>query len=532
MANSLWAAGCVPEYARFRRGVRRVAEEQEAVLRRIVKENADTEFGRAHGFSSLRTPAEYQQQVPLRDYDELEPWISRAANGVRNVLTREPIRLFEPTSGSSGSNKLIPFTSALQREFQRGINSWIADLYAATPQLIGGPAYWSISPATAVSKKTPGGIPIGFDDDTSYLGGWRKHLVQAVMAVPSNLRFEPQADTFRYVTLFHLVRARELRLISIWSPTFLLLLLDQLNPLSERILHDLEHGTHCAADPVRARELLDAIHTSSPQETYKKLWPKLQLISCWKDANSATPASKLATFFPHVQLQGKGLIATEAFVSFPLSGHDDSVLSLRSHFLEFLPNHSDRPILAHQLECGCSYSVVVTTSGGLYRYRLRDQIQVTGRIQNCPLIRFVGREGIVADWFGEKLNDVHVSRVFEETFRRFGITASFSMLACDITPPAGYVLYLDTEASEDVVARCAEAIEMGLSENIHYDYARRLGQLACVRVVRVPGGAKSYFDEAARHGQIMGRIKVPALCSRNAASLIFDSSKDKSSALL
>jgi hypothetical protein len=215
------------------------------------------------------------------------------------------------------------------------------------------------------------------------------------------------------------------------------------------------------------------------------------------------------------------LIATEAFVSFPVAGHDDAALSVRSHFFEFLPDGSNRPQLAYQLECGGLYSVVVTTGGGLYRYLLGDQIQVTGRIQECPLLRFVGRQDSVSDWFGEKLNDAHVSRVFEETFKRLSISPSFAILACDTVPPPRYVLYIDTNVNDDLLARAAGAIDTGLRENFHYDYARRLGQLECVRAIRVPDGARIFSDHAARNGQRLGDIKVPALDRRSAGSGAF-----------
>jgi len=521
LTNSLWATGCMPELARFHRAKRHVAEEQEAVLRRIVRENADTEFGRDHAFSSIRTSKEFREQVPLRNYEQHQPWIDRAADGVPNVLTRDAIRLFEPTSGSSGATKLIPYTRSLQREFQRGIHAWIADLFAHCPQLLGGPAYWSISPANTDHKKTPGGIGIGFDDDTSYLGGWRKRLVQSVMAVPASVRYSSDIDECNYTTLLHLVRARNLRLISIWSPTFLTLMLDRLLEWGDRICHDLEHGIGCAADSRRAREVRAALHASSPQVAYAGLWPRLRLISCWKDATSAGPAAALAALFPNCRVQGKGLLATEAFISFPLFGHEGAALSIRSHFFEFIPSDSDQPQLAHQLDRGGRYSVVVTTGGGLYRYLLGDQIEVTGHIQDCPLLRFVGRQGSVSDWFGEKLNDAHVSRVFEVTFAEMGIAPAFAMLACDTAPLPGYLLYIEADASDEQFARAGGLIDFRLRENFHYDYARALGQLQCVRAVRIRNGAKLYLEDAIRNGQRPGDVKFPALNRRADWSHVF-----------
>jgi hypothetical protein len=521
LANSLWLSGCVSELARFHGATRRVAAEQQEIFSRILVENAETEFGRLHGFSSIHSVAEYQKRAPLRDYDRHEQWIDRAAAGVPNVLTGESVRLFEPTSGSSGATKLIPYTASLQREFQKGIRAWIADLFSHRPGLLAGQAYWSVSPVGGEVRKTSGGIPIGFDDDASYIGDWQRRLVNTVMAVPSSLRLISDIDAFRYATLLFLVRSRSLRLISVWNPTYLSLLLDRLPEWGERLSYDLKQGGMCPPDFSRSGELQEALRANTPQERYARLWPKLGLVSCWADANAATAAAKLMELFPHSRIQGKGLIATEAFVSFPLVDHEHAALAIRSHFLEFLPVDSDQPQLAHQLERGGLYTVVVTTGGGLYRYQLGDLIEVTGHIRECPLIRFMGRQGYVSDWFGEKLNDAHVSRVLQETFRTLGVVPAFAMLACGADSPPSYILYIDSPEHDELVDRAAEAIDAGLRGNFHYNYARQLGQLGCVRAFRVRDGAGVYLAAAMWNGQKPGDVKVPSLDRRGGWSRVF-----------
>ncbi len=513
VANSLWLAGCAAESARFRSATRRVAEEQHAILQRILDQNRDTEFARQHDFSSIRYVADYQQRVPLRDYDQHQQWIDRAASGVPNVLTKEKIRLFEPTSGSSGATKLIPYTASLRREFQRGIRAWIADLFLHTPALLGGQAYWSVSPVIETTRQTSGGIPIGFEDDSSYVGGWQRHLVNAVMALPAQVRLASDLDQFRYNSLLFLLRSRSLRLISVWNPSFLFLLLDRLPEWGDRMAHDL--------DARRASELRRALATRSAQDLYRTLWPNLRVISCWADSNAAGPAAKLATLFPHCRIQGKGLIATEGFVSFPLTNHDGSALAIRSHFLEFLPTGSDRPLLAHQLERGGRHEVVLTTGGGLYRYQLGDLIEVTGHLHGCPLIRFRGRQQYVSDWFGEKLSDAHVSNVLQDAFQNLSLSPSFAMLACDTDSRPGYVLYIDSPESDELLNRAAEMIDAGLRTNFNYDYARRLSQLHCVLPFRTPNGASIFLRAELQNGRRLGDVKIPALDRRNGWSQVF-----------
>src|SRR4026209_2276166 len=117
LANSLWLAGCISESARFRGGVRPGAQEQAERLRRILGANTGTELGLRHGFSSTGSPCDYQRRVPLRDFDQYREWIDRAAAGAPNVLTRERVVLFEPSSGSAGATKWIPYTRSPQQEF-------------------------------------------------------------------------------------------------------------------------------------------------------------------------------------------------------------------------------------------------------------------------------------------------------------------------------------------------------------------------------------------------------------------------------
>ncbi|MEO8678346.1 MAG: GH3 auxin-responsive promoter family protein [Vicinamibacterales bacterium] len=522
LANSLWLAGCLPELARFRRAATRVRAEQAAVLRQLIAANARSEFGRQHGFRDLRSVDDYRARVPLASFEDLAPSIDRAAAGTGNVLTGDRIKLFEPTSGSSGPTKLIPSTAALQREFQRGIRPWIANLFLAYPELMAGQAYWSITPSVTARRRTLGGIPVGFDDDSAYLGGWQQRLVRSVMVAPTTIDRPADTEAFLYQTLLALVRAAKLRLISIWSPTFLSLLVERLPAWGEALERDLRGDGRAGA------RLKAALTARTPAERNQVLWPHLGLISCWADANATAAAAHLSTLFPHVRMQGKGLIATEGFVSLPWIGREGSALAVRSHFLEFAPVGAVEDInetelrLADELEAGRRYAVILSTGGGLYRYRLGDVVEVVGFLAECPLVRFVGRSGYVSDWFGEKLNEAHVARVLSAAFERCAIGPSFAMLACDTTlsPPA-YVLYLDAAAPDSHLEHAINAIEGDLRANFQYDYARRLGQLGPARVVRSPGAARVHLAAAIEGGGRAGGVKPLALDRRDGWSRKF-----------
>lgn len=340
IVNSLWSATNLPSYLSFRRALAHPRIVQDKLLRTHLERNRNTAFGLKHDFRSVHNYEEFSQRLPLTDYVVLEPWIDRVRHGESNVLTADAVTRLVPTSGSTGSRKLIPFTARLQREFSAALGPWLVDLFRRSPGLAGGPAYWSITPVGCDTENEDSAVPIGFDRDTAYLGGTRQWLANAVMAVPEELRFVEDFDVLRYITLFCLLRHRELRLISVWHPSFLLLLLNALPANWQSLLEDIRSGRcrHASALPPEHRAALKlpplprrerelrAVDPSKPEE----IWPRLKLISCWGDGTAELAASNLKQLFPTTVVQPKGLLATEAFVTIPFAGVQP--VAIRSHF--------------------------------------------------------------------------------------------------------------------------------------------------------------------------------------------------------
>ena len=478
-ANALWYLLCVPESLAFHRARRDVAGSQRELLLRLLRRNADTDFGRRHGFGSIRSAAEYQARVPLSTYDDYREAIARIGADERAVLTRDRVLLLELTSGSTAPTKLIPYTAALKAEFGRAVAPWIVDLYSHQLPLFTGQAYWSVTPVTRRNERTPGGIPVGFEEDSEYFGRLQGALIRSIQAVPPLVRLIDDMDAFRYVTLLFLLRSRALTLISVWNPTFLILLVNRLAGWWPRLAGDISRGTLSPPtplapdlqaqltsllrpDPRRAAEIRAAatVHGETGA-LHARLWPRLRLVSCWADGHAERYAAELARLFPQARLQGKGLLATEGVVSFPLTGYAGAALALRSHFFEFLPADAqqgsvtgDLPVLAHQLETGGCYAVVLTTGGGLYRYQLHDLVEITGRHGACPLLRFLGKGSHISDHFGEKLNERHVQGALDTLLARFAVAAAFAMVALEGADggPA-YTLFIETNEPSDETLR-------------------------------------------------------------------------------
>ena len=528
---------CSVERAAFDRSCRRVAATQTRLLRHLLFANRQTCFGARHDFDRIDTLRDYQARVPPATYQDFDALIQRIAAGEDNVLTAERVQLLEPTSGTTGGEKLIPYTASLRRQFQRGVAAWIADLFSRRPAVRRGRAYWSISPALGPSRKSSGGLRIGFADDAEYLGRLESFALRRLLVVPGDMARVPDMTAFRYCTLLFLLAAEDLSLVSIWNPTFLVTLLASLEEWHERLCDDLSRGEinppvplpadlapalHAGLRPAprRAAQLKDIIGKAAGTrgDKLQHVWPRLALISCWTDAAAGLFLPPLRALFPAVEIQPKGLLATEAFVSFPLVAQAGAVLAVRSHVFEFEEITGQGFKLAHELDSGGRYRVLVTTAGGLYRYQLRDEVEVVGFHHECPLLRFLGKSDQISDLVGEKLAEPHVRSVLERLPSLSRLQPGFTLLVPVPGPPPRYCLYLQGPALDACATPLRELcreLQAGLEENPYYRHAVAIGQLAPVEIGVLDPDAESawliYERRALEQGQKCGNLKPLAL---------------------
>jgi hypothetical protein len=512
LANVFALAASLPARGAFRAALDEPGRAQAAVLDRILRGAAGCAFAREHGLDAGAGIGGFRRAVPPRTYDDHAPWIDRAASGEAAVLGAAPILRFQPSSGSTAASKRLPWTAPFAAEVRSAIAAWLADMAVRRPALLGGPAYWSVSPAAPPSPHTVGGVPVGFEDDAAYLGPVARRLAAWGMAVPGEVRHLADVDAWRRRTLLHLLRARELRLLSIWSPSFLPLLLAPLDRLLGELAAEIGRGAPALAtgagrvpalrpDPARARELERA--GADPL----RLWPRLALVSCWTDGPSAASAAELSARLGAVPVEGKGLIATEAVVSIPFGG--ERPLAVTSHFIE-VDTGDGEPRGVHELREGDVGSILVTTGAGLWRYRLQDRVAVTGLLGRTPCIRFLGKEDQLCDRFGEKLHAAHVAGVIARLRRELGRPGGLAFVAPDAR--GGIPCYTLFAAASSAPAGIAARLEAALGESFHYAHCVRLGQLAPARVFLVAGdGLAPFYAACAARGLRLGDVKPSPL---------------------
>lgn len=549
--NTILLLICLPRYLYFKVSLchgKAIDKLQLKVLLKVINKNKTSLFGRAHNFSSIKKVNDFRREVPISSYESYKEYIERIAKGEKNVLTTEDVLLLEPSSGSVSSTKYIPYTRSLKKEFLKAVKVWLFDVLIHHKRLLFGKTYWSITPSLKAPRNISSLLVVGFDSDTQYLGKGGK-VIKRLLAVPEEVGKIGDLHTFKYITLLFLIREKNFRFISVWSPTFLILLLNHLKEWFPSLIDDIEKGTLSERKKLnpelrkvilkrlvpqrrRARELrklLKENYSLSRETLYKKIWPNLMLVSCWADGPSESYAEELKRLLPGVPLQPKGLIATEGVVSFPLGKGKGGILAIDSHFFEFIELDSqneskeDAPlpvVLAGEVRQGRRYSVVITTGGGLYRYKLQDIIEVVGFMGTIPIIKFISREAIVSDLFGEKINSYHIYNVLKQIFFKYALHPLFFMVAPedDFQGNHFYTLFVSfPDLSERVISQCRELskeVEKCLQDNYHYHYCRQLGQLLPLRVFLIENSqeiCKVYTHTSQELGQRLGDIKPVVL---------------------
>ncbi|MCB1306203.1 MAG: GH3 auxin-responsive promoter family protein, partial [Leptospiraceae bacterium] len=406
----------------------------------------------------------------------------------------------------------IPYTKSLSMEFERAIGPWLFALHRQYPKAFRGRSYWSLSPATRERRITSGGLTIGSADDSEYFSMFARILLRSILAIQPDIARISDPDGFYRRTLLELLGCANLSLVSIWSPTFLL-------RLDERLRRDWT-------------KLLDALRKHNPQRynelkvldpdscTWQNIWPELKLLSCWADASAGQFLSSVQDRTGGVPIQPKGLLSTEGIISIPWMHGSDPVAAVLSHFLEGEDLQSGEILPVWQWKKQARYSMIISTGGGLYRFRTGDVVAVTGFVGETPCLHFEGRSSRNSDLVGEKLSEYQALQMITQLRHS---TEMQNLGAIFLYPRAGarcsyWILVESGNAGPPGLAllqSAAAQADRALRQNPYYDQARNLGQLdgPLCRVIR-RGGHGAIMRIIQQKKQIKdGDFKEPILLS-------------------
>ena len=426
---------------RFDAAAQNPEQAQQTCLQQLLKRHQNTAFGQAHGFGQIHTPADYQQAVPIRDYEALRPYVQRMMQGEANVLVSDPVTMFTLTSGTTGQPKYIPVTAVSEARNSALTRQWLYRSLPQHPRYLNSALVGIVSPA--VEGYTPNGIPYGSVSGRIYQQ--IPKLVRRAYAVPYPV-FEIKDYDTRYWAIARFALARQVSFLGTPNPSTLLRLANVMNIHRDSLIRAIYNGTlgtnpdlsgltlaawqqlqnRLHPQPQRARALEKVVETTGNLHP-KDCWPHLQLLGCWTGGSVGLQAQQLAAVYGAAPLRDLGYLASEARVTLPIDDHTPSgVLDLTLNYCEFIPeaalDQENPPVYgSHELEVGQRYSILLTTPGGLYRYHINDIVEVTGFYHRAPMLAFVRKGKDMSNLTGEKLHVNQILLAMEQVQRQFDL---------------------------------------------------------------------------------------------------------------
>lgn len=347
---------------------------QREVLQDLVTSAQYTEFGRKYDFSSLYNIRDFKKAVPIHEYDDLKPYISRIMEGEQNLLWNTPIYWFAKSSGTtSDKSKFIPVSNeSLEDNHFRGAKDVLTLYYQFNP-------YSDL--LTGKGLIIGGSHTVHQINDETHYGDLSAVLLQ-------NSPFWGKW-----------VRTPELSiaLMDEWE--------SKIEKLAQHTIHD--NVTSISGVPTWTMVLFRRILEITGKQTISEVWPDLELY--------LHGGVSFVPYREHFEkLIGKPINylemynASEGVFAAQDSPGADGMLLFTDHgiFMEFMPleeygTDDPKTIGLRDVELGKNYALVISTNGGLWRYCIGDTVQFTSL--NPFRVKVSGRIKHYINAFGEEL---------------------------------------------------------------------------------------------------------------------------------
>ncbi|MEY4459765.1 MAG: hypothetical protein RIT38_995, partial [Bacteroidota bacterium] len=335
--------------------------DQQSILNQLVKTGKSTIFGKDHQFDQVQSPAEFQEAVPLRDYEAFKSYIEQIKKGTQNVLWKGKPIYFAKTSGTTSGVKYIPITKDSISNHINGARNALLTYMATTGQtqfVNGRMIFLSGSPVLERVADIP----------TGRLSGIVNHHI------PAYLRSN-QLPTY------------ETNCIEEWEEK-----LDQI--VAETILKDM---TLVGGIPPWMQMYFDRIVEKSGKSV-KEVFPNLQVL-VQGGVNFEPYKSKLFDTIGKSIDTIELFPASEGFFAFQDTREEQGLLLNTNSgiYYEFIPLahiHEANPVRLNlsQVTLGAQYALIINSNAGLWGYNIGDTVKfvsidpyriiVTGRVKH------------------------------------------------------------------------------------------------------------------------------------------------------
>lgn len=366
-------------------------EVQLELFEKLISTAENTEWGKKFNYSSIENYLDFKKNVPLQEYDDIKPWVSKAIDGESDVLWKGETKWFAKSSGTtSDKSKLIPVTKdSLESCHYKGGKDLLAMYYD------------------------------NYENRKLYKG---KHLIIGGSAQINELSTDSYFGDLSAIIVKNLpwwceirrTPSKDITLMSDWE--------EKLDKMARSTMK--EDVYILAGVPSWSMVLINRILEISGKDNIKEVWPNLELFM--HGGVSFEPYRKeFKKLIPDPNMNYvETYNASEGFFGIQDTKENELLLMLDyGVFYEFIPMesfdgvNSKDVICIEDVELGKNYALVISTNGGLWRYIIGDTIQFTN---NSPYrFRITGRTKHFINAFGEEIivdnADFAISKACERT---------------------------------------------------------------------------------------------------------------------
>ena len=343
---------------------------QRAVLKRLVAEAKDTEYGRNHAFAAVKDYEDFVHHLPVNTYEELKDGIDRMRHGESDILWSGRVKWYARSSGTTNDkSKFIPVSpQGLKRIHYRGGYDSVALYLRNNPQsrLFDGRALI-----------LGGSHAPNYNIKDSLVGDLSAILIENINPLVNLIRV-PKKQTA---------------------------LLSDFEVKRDRIAREAmtKNVTNLSGVPSWMLSVLTRMMEISGKTHLEEVWPNLEVF--FHGGVAFTPYrqqyEQLITS-PRMHYM-ETYNASEGFFGIQDDPQDKSMLLMLDYdiFYEFIPMDGGEPVPLWGVETGKNYAMVISTSCGLWRYEIGDTVQFTST--NPYKFIISGRTKHFINAFGEEL---------------------------------------------------------------------------------------------------------------------------------
>lgn len=454
---------------------------QQRIREYLVREGAKTLFGKDHGFSDIKTYADFKKQVPIRDYEALKPYVEKMLEGKPDILWKGKPEYFAKTSGTTSGTKYIPISKESKySHFNSARNSTLSYVHETgnASFLDGNLIFLSGSP----ELDEIAGVKTG------RLSGISNHLV------PGYLRTNQKPS---YQT----------NCIEDWEEK-LERIIDETLPANMTLISGIPPWAQMYFDRIQART----------GKKIKDVFPNFSVF-VYGGVNFEPYRAKLFDSIGKKVDSIETYPASEGFIAYQDSQQHEGLLLLLNNgmFFEFVPTEeyfNDNPtrLSIEEVELGKNYALIINSNAGLWGYSIGDTVKFVSKKPYRLLV--TGRIKHFISAFGEHVIGEEVEKAMKFTIEQFPETELIEFtVAPQVTPTDGlphhewFIEYSHPPQNEEAFR--LELDNQLRQRNVYYDDLITGNILRTLKIT--PLRRNSFIDYMKSQGKLGGQNKVPRL---------------------